>query len=97
MDFESIERRLADITCPVCKSSTEYMITRDSRVTDGEYKAFCKSCRYSFRIYMDAESLTRSQRDVAYWMNGMRCPVRIKTGVTLEFSVQPSVDWAVYF
>src|SRR2546422_8125096 len=82
MDFESIERRLADITCPVCKNSTEYMIPRDSRVTDGEYKAFCKGCRYSFPLHMDVESFTRSQPDVAYWLKGMRCPSCMKTGAT---------------
>src|SRR5207245_10012232 len=97
MDFESIERRLADIPCPVCKNSTEYMIPRDSRVTDGEYKAFCKSCRYSFPIHMDVESFTRSQPDVAYWLKGMRCPACLTTGATLDFRVQPSVRGAVYF
>jgi hypothetical protein len=97
MDFESVERRLADITCPVCKNSTEYMIPRDSRVTDGEYKAFCKGCRYSFPIHMDVESFTRSQPDVAYWLKGMRCPACLKTGAMLDFRVQPSVRGAVYF
>src|SRR5213594_2966599 len=97
MDFESIERRLTDITCPVCKSSTEYMIPRDSRVTDGEYKAFCKGCRYSFPIHMDVESFTRSQPDVAYWLKGMRCPSCLKTGATLDFRVQPSVRAAIYY
>src|SRR2546422_8092473 len=66
MDWEGVERRLADITCPVCKNSTEYTVPRDSRVTDGDYKAFCKGCRYSFPIHMDVESFTRSQPDVAY-------------------------------
>src|SRR2546430_17221344 len=89
MDFENIERRLADITCPVCKSSTKYMVPRDSRVTDGEYKAFCKGCRYSFPIHMDGESFTRSQPDVAYWLKGMRCPACLKSGATLDFRVQP--------
>ncbi len=72
MDWESVERRLADITCPLCKNSTEYTVPRDSRVTDGDYKAFCKGCRYSFPIHMDVESFTRSQPDVAYWLKGMR-------------------------
>ncbi len=97
MDWEGVERRLADITCPVCKNSTEYTVPRDSRVTDGDYKAFCKGCRYSFPIHMDVESFTRSQPDVAYWLKGMRCPACLKTGATLDFRVQPSVRGAVYF
>jgi hypothetical protein len=97
MDFERIEQRLADIPCPVCKNITGYMIPRDRQVADGEYKAFCKSCRYSFPIHMDVESFTRSQPDVAYWLKGMRCPVCLKTGAMLDFRVQPSVRGAIYF
>src|SRR5438128_10923941 len=96
MDFENIERRLADITCPVCKSSTEYMVPRDSRVTDGEYNAFCKGCRYSFPLHMDVESFTRSQPDVAYCLEGMRCPSCTKTGGTLAVRGPQSVRGAVF-
>src|SRR5207247_11244518 len=97
MACESIERRLTDITCPVCKSSTEYMIPRDSRVTDGEYKAFCKGCRYSFPLHMDVESFTRSQPDVAYWLKGMRCPSCLKNGAKLDFRVQASVRGSLHY
>lgn len=97
MGFESVEQRLAAITCPVCKQSHGYTVPSDSRNTDGEYTAFCKGCRYSFPVHMDVESFTRSQPDVAYWLKGMRCPACMNTGATLDFRVQPSVRAAVYF
>ena len=97
MDFESVEKRLQGLTCPVCKASNDFMIPRDSRITDGEYKAFCKGCRYSMPIHMDMASYMRSQPDVAYWLKGMRCPKCEKTGGRLDFWVQPSVRGALYF
>ncbi|HEY3196546.1 MAG TPA: hypothetical protein VGJ57_00925 [Nitrospirales bacterium] len=97
MDFDLVEQRLKEMACPVCKSSHDFMIPHDSRITDGEYKAFCKACRYSMPIHMDMESYLRSQPDVPYWLKGMRCPKCLKTGGTLDFWVQPSVRNAVYF
>ena len=97
MDFEQVEKRLADLACPVCKTNSGFTIPRDSRITDGEYKAFCKGCRYSMPIHMDMVSYMRSQPDVAYWLKGMRCPACLKIGATLDFRVQPSVRGAVYF
>jgi Zn ribbon nucleic-acid-binding protein len=97
MDFENVEKRLAAIPCPVCKASSGFAIPRDSRITDGEYKAFCKGCRYSMPIHMDMVSYMRSQPDVAYWLKGMRCPACEKTGGQLDFWVQPSVRGALYF
>ena len=97
MNFENVEARLKDIACPVCKVSHDFMIPRDSRITDGEYKVFCKGCRYSMPIHMDMESYMRSQPDVAYWLKGMRCPECEKTGGRLDFWVQPSVRGALYF
>jgi hypothetical protein len=97
MDFESVEQRLKDMGCPVCKASHDFMIPRDSRIVDGEYKAFCKGCRYSMPIHMDMKSYLRSQPDVTFWVNGMRCPTCLQTGGSLDFWVQPSVRNAVYF
>ena len=97
MDFDKVEQRLRDLTCPVCKTGNDFMIPRDLRVTDGEYKAFCKSCRYSMPIHMGMENYLRNQPDVAYWLNGMRCPGCLKTGGVLDFWVQPSVRGALYF
>jgi Zn ribbon nucleic-acid-binding protein len=97
MDFDTVEKRLTGLNCPVCKDSHEFMIPRDSRVTDGEYKVFCKGCRYSMPIHMDMESYLRSQPDVMYWVNGMRCPGCLNFGGRLDFWVQPSVRHAFYF
>ena len=97
MDFDTVEKRLAALTCPVCKACHGFMIPRDSRITDGEYKAFCKGCRYSFPIHMDMESYQRSHPDVAYWLKGMRCPACLTSGGRLDFWIQPSVRDALYF
>jgi phage FluMu protein Com len=97
MDFEKVEQRLQDLTCPVCKQCNQFMIPRDARVTDGEYKAFCKGCRYSMPVHMDMENYLRNQPDTAYWLKGMRCPTCLKTGGSLDFWVQPSVRNAQYF
>lgn len=97
MDFDNTENRLADLACPVCKTKSGFTIPRDSRITDGEYKVFCKGCRYSMPIHMDMAGYLRSQPDVPYWLNGMRCPACEKTGGRLDFWVQPSVRHALYF
>ena len=97
MDFDSVEQRLQDMACPVCKNSAGFVIPRDPRITDGEYKAFCKGCRYSMPIHMDIENYLRNQPDVTFWVKGMRCPHCLKTGGTLDFWVQPSVRYALYF
>ena len=97
MDFDDTERRLAAMSCPVCKTGSGFTIPRDSRITDGEYKAFCKGCRYSMPIHMDMVSYMRSQPDVAYWLKGMRCPACEKSVGQLDFWVQPSVRGALYF
>jgi hypothetical protein len=96
-DFDLVEKRLTETLCPVCKACSDFMISRDSRITDGEYKAFCKGCRYSFPVHLDVEGFTRSQPDVAYWLKGMRCPACLKMGARLDFRVQPSVRAALYF
>ncbi len=97
MNFEQVEKRLTAVPCPVCKIHSGFTIPRDSRITDGEYKAFCKGCRYSMPVHMDMESYLRSQPDVGYWLKGMRCPACEKTGGQLDFWVQPSVRGALYF
>jgi formylmethanofuran dehydrogenase subunit E len=97
MDFEKVEQRLHAMTCPVCKSCNDFTVSRDSRITDGEYKIFCKGCRYSMPVHMDMENYLRNQPDVPYWLKGMRCPACLKMGVTLDFWVQPSVRNALYF
>ena len=66
MDFDSVEQRLQDMACPVCKNSAGFVIPRDPRITDGEYKAFCKGCRYSMPIHMDIENYLRNQPDVTF-------------------------------
>jgi Zn ribbon nucleic-acid-binding protein len=97
MDFDSVEQRLKQMACPVCKTSHDFMIPRDSRISDGEYKAFCKACRYSMPVHMDMVNYLRNQPDVTFWVKGMRCPACLKTVGTLDFWVQPSVRHAVYF
>ena len=97
MDFEDVEKRLTAMTCPVCKTCNDFMIPRDSRITDGEYKAYCKGCRYSMPVHMDMVSYMRNQPDLGYWLKGMRCPACEKTGGRLDFWVQPSVRGALYF
>jgi len=97
MDFKAVEQRLKGLTCPVCKTSHDFMIPPDSRITDGEYKAYCQGCRYSMPVHMDMEGYLRNQPDVPYWLKGMRCPACEKTGASLDFWVQPSVRGAFYF
>jgi hypothetical protein len=96
-DFEDLERRLKDLTCPVCKKSNDYTIPRDTRITDGEFKAFCKACRYSMPVHTDIEAYLRNQPDLTYWLKGMRCPACLHMGGILDFWVQPSVRGALYF
>lgn len=94
--LEKIESRLSSIRCAICKTST-FMVDRRTLQPDGECKAVCKQCRYSFPVHTDMEFYQRTQPDIPYVMKAVPCPKCQAHGVTLDFRIVLSVREAYYF
>lgn len=94
--LEQIESRLSSIRCAICKTST-FMVDRRTLQPDGECKAVCKQCRYSFPVHTDMEFYQRTQPDIPYVMKAVPCPKCQAHGVTLDFRIVLSVREAYYF
>ena len=94
--LEQIESRLSGVRCAICKTSA-FMVDRRTLQPDGECKAVCKQCRYSFPIHTDMEFYLRTQPDMPYLMKAVPCPKCEKQGVNLDFRIVLSVREAYYF
>ena len=79
MTPEQVESRLSTIRCPICKANS-FSIDRRSMQPDGEWKAGCMKCRYSFPVHTDMEFYERTQPDISLTtLNTIPGPMR-KTG-----------------
>jgi len=96
MTVEQVESRLSTIQCPICKASS-FSIDRRSMQPDGEWKAGCMKCRYSFPVHTDMEFYERTQPDIPYHLKSIPCPKCEAHGVTLDFRIVLSVREAFYF
>jgi len=96
MTPEQVESRLSTIRCPICKANS-FSIDRRSMQPDGEWKAGCMKCRYSFPVHTDMEFYERTQPDIPYHLKTIPCPTCEKQGVTLDFRIVLSVREAFYF
>ena len=94
--IEHVESRLSGVRCAICKTST-FMVDRRTLQSDGECKAMCKQCRYSFPVHTDMEFYQRTQPDIPYLMKTIPCPKCEKHGVDLDFRIVLSVREAYYF
>jgi transcription elongation factor Elf1 len=93
---EEVEARLSSVRCAICKTS-EFSVDRRSMQPDGEWKAGCKKCRYSFPVHTDMEFYLRTQPDVPYRLKEITCPACEHRGVSLDFRIVMSVREAIYF
>lgn len=93
---EEVETRLKGVRCAVCKESG-FAIDRRTMQPDGEWRAMCITCRYSFPVHTDMEFYLRTQPDVPYRLKEMSCLACRHFGVTLDFRIMMSVREAIYF
>jgi hypothetical protein len=96
MTPEQVESRLSMVRCAICKANS-FSIDRRSMQPDGEWKAGCAKCRYSFPVHTDMEFYERTQPDIPYHLKTIPCPTCEKQGVTLDFRIVLSVREAFYF
>lgn len=93
---EEVETRLASVRCAICKQSG-FAVDRRTMQPDGEWRAMCTKCRYSFPVHTDMEFYLRTQPDVPYRLKEMSCQACQHRGVTLDFRIMMSVREAIYF
>ena len=93
---ELVASRLSSVHCAICKTS-DFMIDQRTVQSDGECRAMCKQCRYTFPVHTDMEFYQRTQPDIPYLMKTVPCPKCQKAGVTLDFRIVMSVREAHYF
>ena len=93
---ELVASRLSSVRCAICKTS-DFMIDQRTVQSDGECRAMCKQCRYTFPVHTDMEFYQRTQPDIPYLMKTVPCPKCQKAGVTLDFRIVMSVREAHYF
>lgn len=96
LSLEQVEQRLSSVRCAICKTD-QFMVDRRTLQPDGECKAVCKQCRYSFPVHTDMEFYQRTQPDIPYVMQKIPCPRCQAQGVALDFRIVMSVREAHYF
>jgi hypothetical protein len=94
--INQLESRLSGVRCAICKTSA-FMVDQRTIQPDGECRAMCKQCRYTFPVHTDMEFYQRTQPDIPYLMKTIPCPKCEKHGVDLDFRIVLSVREAHYF
>lgn len=95
-DIEEVEKRLQEVRCAICKTNN-FGIDRRTIQPDGECRAMCLKCRYTFPVYTDMDFYLRTQPDVPYRLKDISCPTCQHRGVQLNFRATMSVREAIYF
>ncbi len=93
---KSVETRLGEVGCAVCKKN-RFGIDSRSVTDDGEWRAICRDCFYTFPVHVDMDFYLRTQPDVQYWLQGIACRSCRHRGVSLDFRAVLSVRESVYF
>ncbi|HEX2055511.1 MAG TPA: hypothetical protein VHF07_03395 [Nitrospiraceae bacterium] len=96
LSLEEVEGRLQEARCAICKANT-FAIDRRTVQPDGECRAMCLKCRYTFPVYTDMDFYQRTQPDIPYRLKEISCPACRHRGVQLDFRATISVREAVYF
>jgi hypothetical protein len=94
--LEEVETRLQEARCAICKTN-RFGIDRRTIQPDGECRAMCLKCRYTFPVYTDMDFYLTTQPDVPYRLKEVSCPACRHRGVQLNFRATMSVREAIYF
>ncbi|UVT18013.1 MAG: hypothetical protein H8K04_15785 [Nitrospira sp.] len=93
---QEVERRLNTVSCAICKQSS-FAIDERFMGPDGDWRAICKKCYYTFPVYTDMEFYLRTQPDVPLRLKEISCMACSQKGVSLDFRATVSVREAYYF
>lgn len=96
LSVKEVEQRMSQVNCAICRSSRFGIDTRTA-TEDGEWKAICRDCYYTFPVHTDMEFYLNTQPDVPYRLKAIACPKCEQYGVTLDFRINMSVRESIYF
>lgn len=93
---KEVEARLGEVRCAICKKN-RFGIDSRSVGEDGNWKAICRDCFYTFPVHTDMEFYLQTQPDVPYRLKEISCTGCQHRGVSLDFRAVLSVRESVYF
>ncbi len=98
MDMITMQNRLSEISCPVCKKS-QFSIYPNAEKSYAEdfYKARCNHCAYTFQVSIPTKPIREVDPDIDQWLGSLSCPSCQEFGAELNFRCTPSVRDRVYF
>ncbi len=97
LSIQEVEQRLGEAKCAICKGNRFGIDSRTTVAGDGEWKAICRDCFYTFPVHTDMEFYLQTQPDVPYWLKEIACPSCRHRGVALDFRAVVSVRESIYF
>ncbi|MCA9468783.1 MAG: hypothetical protein KC643_25550 [Nitrospira sp.] len=93
---KEVEARLGEVNCAIRKKN-RFGIDSRSVTEDGEWKAICRDCFYTFPVHTDMAFYLQTQPDIPYRLKEISCTACKHRGVTLDFRAVLSVRESVYF
>ena len=96
LSIQQVEERLGEVKCAICKGNRFGIDSRTVK-EDGDWKAICRDCFYTFPVYTDMEFYLQTQPDVPYRLKEVACQSCRHRGVSLDFRAVVSVRESVYF
>jgi hypothetical protein len=97
LSIKDVEARLGEVKCAICKGHRFGIDSRTVATGDGDWKAICLECHYTFPVYTDMEFYLQTQPDVSYRLKEIACQSCRQHGVSLDFRAVLSVRESVYF
>ncbi len=97
LSIKDVEGRLGEVKCAICKEQRFGIDSRTVSAGDGEWKAICLGCHYTFPVHTDMEFYLQTQPDVSYRLKEIACQSCRQRGVSLDFRAVLSVRESVYF
>jgi hypothetical protein len=55
LSIKEVETRLGEVKCAICKGNRFGIDSRTVTTGDGDWKAICLDCHYTFPVYTDME------------------------------------------
>jgi len=97
LSIKEVEARLGEVKCAICKGNRFGIDSRTVTTGDGEWKAICRDCFYTFPVHTDMEFYLQTQPDVPFRLKEIACQSCRHRGVSLDFRAVISVRESVYF
>ena len=97
LSVKEVEKRLEEVKCAICKGNRFGIDSRTVTTGDGEWKAICRDCFYTFPVHTDMEFYLQTQPDVPFRLKEIACQSCRHRGVSLDFRAVISVRESVYF